>query len=83
MTRSMRVLPFGLAGTERFEDFNATVALRGKGMEAVIRWKAGEAGDGYAAIGSFNPETCAVSDLVVGKGPHPHDPRWKKIGKAE
>lgn len=67
------------AGTQSFdfEDFNAHSAFDGKGMEAVLRFRAGDAGDAVMmyAVGPFDPSTCHVGRMKGGVGADPHDPR--------
>jgi hypothetical protein len=72
-----RVLAEGYSAPA-FEDFNAVAAYDGKGMEAVLRFRANQPGGVEVmmfAVGPFEPAGCKVGQMRGGVGPHPHDPR--------
>lgn len=60
------------------EDFNAHSAFDGKGMEAVLRFRATIGGGPpvlMSVAGRFDPATCRVGALAGGVGANPHDPQ--------
>lgn len=77
IARVTDALPSGTSWTA-LEDFNAHGAFHGKGMEAVLRFRATIGGGAPVLMslsGPFDAPTCQVGALAGGVGADPHDPR--------
>lgn len=81
ISRSTGALPEGTVWAD-LEDFNARTAATGKGMEAVVRFRARVDNAQPVmmfATGPFDPATCTVGRLTGGVGSDPGDPRSQTI----